>query len=158
MSVCPGAFILAKAGLLDGLAATTVSHRLEQLAKAAPNLRVVSDQRYVDNGKVITTAGLSSGIDLALRVVERYYGREVATSTARQMEYQGEGWLNPNSNEAYAKARVSTDDHPICPVCDMDVDKGTSPKSVYKGKTYYFCMDDHKQAFDAAPESYLNPA
>ena len=71
---------------------------------------------------------------------------------------QGQGWLNADSNEIYAKARVSTDEHPICPVCDMDVDKSTALKSVYKGKTYYFCSGDHKQQFDAAPEKYLSAA
>jgi putative intracellular protease/amidase/YHS domain-containing protein len=157
MSVCTGAFVLAKTGLLAGKSATTHHGAYRDLAVAFPDLNVKRGARFVEQGNLATAGGLSSGIDLALRVVERYYGREVATSTARQMEYQGEGWLNPNSNEAYAKARVSTDAHPICPVCDMDVDKG-SPKSVYKGKTYYFCMDDHKQAFNAAPETYLNPA
>jgi YHS domain-containing protein len=51
---------------------------------------------------------------------------------------------------------VSTDGHPLCAVCDMDVDKTSAPKSVYKGKTYYFCMADHKELFDAAPEKYLS--
>ena len=79
-----------------------------------------------------SSGGLSSGIDLALRVVEPYYGRERAEQTANMMEYQGKGWLDPNSNQAYAKARVSTDEHPVCPVCEMDGDP--SLKSLYKGK------------------------
>ena len=49
-----------------------------------------------------SAGGLSSGIDLALRVVERYFGREVAEKTAYNMEYQGLGWMNPNSNQVYA--------------------------------------------------------
>ena len=78
--------------------------------------------------------------------------------TAYQLEYQGQGWMNPNSNAVYAKARVSTAEHPLCPVCEMDVDVATAPKSVYKGKTYYFCMQSHKEMFDAAPEKFISHA
>src|ERR1700736_1643650 len=63
MSVCTGAFILAKAGLLDGLNATTIQHAIDDLGKFSSKIKVVRDKRYVDNGKIITTAGLSSGID-----------------------------------------------------------------------------------------------
>ena len=103
---------------------------------------------------VATAGGLSSGIDLALRVVERYFGREVATKTAYQMEYQGQGWLNPNSNDIYAKVPVSTDEHPLCPVCEMEVDRKVALTSVYHGKTYYFCSQEHKQTFDDSPERF----
>jgi YHS domain-containing protein len=65
------------------------------------------------------------------------------------MEYQGQGWLNPNSNQAYAKARISTDEHPVCPVCSMDAD--FTLKSVYQGKSYYFCSQNHKEMFDKTP-------
>src|SRR5438045_9287866 len=63
MSVCTGAFILSKAGLLDDLSATTIEHAIEDLQKVSPKTRIVHDQSYVTNGKIITTAGLSSGID-----------------------------------------------------------------------------------------------
>ena len=66
LSVCNGAFILAKAGLLDGLEATTTSGLIASLRQTAPNVRVVDDRRFVDNGKIITAAGLSSGIDGSL--------------------------------------------------------------------------------------------
>ena len=110
--------------------------------------------RFVDNGNLATAGGLSSGIDLALHVVERYYGREVAQKTAYNMEYQGQGWMNPDSNNVYATNPVSTAEHPLCAVCGMDVDPKTSPKSVYKGTTYYFCSDDDKKTFDAAPDKF----
>src|SRR5437588_3766320 len=74
MSVCNGAFILAKAGLLDGLTATTTAGRIDELAETATKTHVVR-QRLVDNGKIITTAGLSAGIDGALHVIEREWGR-----------------------------------------------------------------------------------
>jgi YHS domain-containing protein len=120
-----------------------------------PDIRVERGLRFVDEGSVATSGGLSSGIDLALHVVERYFGREVAAETAYQMEYQGEGWMKPESNAVYAVERVSTDEHPICPVCGMEADPKTSPKSTYKGKAYYFCSPDHKQQFDASPGKWL---
>jgi putative intracellular protease/amidase len=87
MSVCNGAFILAKAGLLDGLEATTTAFLIERLKQAAPKTKVVSDKRFVDNGKIITTAGLSSGIDGTLHIIERLYGRGTAEMAALGMEY-----------------------------------------------------------------------
>jgi hypothetical protein len=90
MSVCTGAFILAKASLLDGLTATTVNHAIDGLGKISPKIKVVRDQRYVDNGKIITTAGLSSGIDGAFHVIEKIKGRGEAQATALGMEYRWE--------------------------------------------------------------------
>jgi putative intracellular protease/amidase len=87
MSVCNGAFILAKAGLLDGLEATTTAGLIPMLRQAAPKTKVVDDRRFVDNGKIITTAGLSSGIDGSLHVIERFLGRGTAQMAALGMEY-----------------------------------------------------------------------
>jgi putative intracellular protease/amidase len=154
MSVCTGAFVLAKTGLLSGKAATTHHTAFRPLAVQFPDIHVQRGARFVEDANLATAGGLSSGIDLALRVVERYYGREVAEKTAYQMEYQGQGWMNADSNQVYAEARTSTDEHPLCPVCQMDVDPATAPKSVYKGKTYYFCSDDDKKTFDAAPDKF----
>jgi YHS domain-containing protein/putative intracellular protease/amidase len=151
MSVCTGAFLLAHTGLLSGKAATTFHSAFSDFEKQFPDIRLKRGARFVEDGNLASSGGLSSGIDLALRVVERYFGHEVAASTAYGMEYQGQGWMNPDSNSVYAKVRTSTDEHPICPVCDMDVDAATAPKSLYKGKTYYFCSRDHKEQFDAAP-------
>ena len=151
MSVCTGAFLLAHTGLLSGKAATTFHSAFSDFEKQFPDIRLKRGARFVEDGNLASSGGLSSGIDLALRVVERYFGHEVAAGTAYGMEYQGQGWLNPDSNSVYAKVRTSTDEHPICSVCDMDVDGATAPKSVYQGKTYYFCSRDHKKQFDAAP-------
>jgi transcriptional regulator GlxA family with amidase domain/YHS domain-containing protein len=155
MSVCSGAFLLAQTGLLSGRAATTFHSAFNDFAKQFPDIRLKRGARFVEDGNLASSGGLSSGIDLALHVVERYYGHEVAKNTAYVMEYQGQGWMNPDSNSVYSKVRSSTDEHPICPVCDMDVDPKTSPNSVYKGKTYYFCMPGHKQQFDATPEKFV---
>lgn len=87
LSVCNGAFFLAKAGLLDGLTATTFYDLIPELKKAAPKARIVSDQRYADNGKIVTTAGLSSGIDGSLHLIEKIKGRGLAQQVALNMEY-----------------------------------------------------------------------
>jgi len=87
MSVCTGAFTLARAGLLKGRPATTHHDYLDDLAKSFPDVEVERGRRFVESGKVATAGGLTSGIHLALRVVERYFGREVADVTARYMEY-----------------------------------------------------------------------
>ncbi|HLX23186.1 MAG TPA: DJ-1/PfpI family protein [Usitatibacter sp.] len=155
MSVCTGAFVLAKTGLLSGKAATTHHGAFADLAMAFPDIQVKRGARFVESGNVATSGGLSSGIDLALHVVERYFGRTVATRTADNLEYQGLGWMNADSNQAYAKARVSTDQHPVCPVCEMEVDAATAPKSSFRGRTYYFCMDEHKKLFDSNPDRFV---
>ena len=155
MSVCTGAFVLAKTGLLNGKSATTYHGAFGRFATQFPDIQLKRGARFVENGNLATAGGLSSGIDLALRVVERYYGREVARKTAYNMEYQGEGWMNPDSNQTYATSLVSTPEHPLCTVCGMDVDPKVAPKSVFKGTTYYFCSEDDKKTFDATPDKFI---
>ena len=91
MSVCNGAFILASAGLLDGLSATTTAHNIARLREQYPRVHVVDDQRFVDNGRIITTGGLSAGIDGALHVVERLRGVGEAQQVALGEEYEWSG-------------------------------------------------------------------
>jgi transcriptional regulator GlxA family with amidase domain len=93
MSVCTGAFQLGKAGLLSGKSATTHHEFFEQFEKAFPDVNLKRGLRFVENEKISTAGGLTSGIDLALRVVDRYFGRDVAQSTATYMEYQSKGWI-----------------------------------------------------------------
>lgn len=93
MSVCTGAFQLGKAGLLSGKSATTHHDYFEQFEKAFPDVSLKRGLRFVENEKISTAGGLTSGIDLALRVVDRYFGRDVAQSTATYMEYQSKGWI-----------------------------------------------------------------
>ena len=154
MSVCTGAFLLAQTGLLSGKAATTHHTGYRGLARQYPDIRVQRGARFVEEGNLATAGGLSSGIDLALRVVERYFGREIAAATADQMEYQGRGWLDAGSNQAYAAVPTSTDAHPLCPVCDMEVDPKLAPSAVYGGKTYYFCSTAHKDQFEKDPKGF----
>jgi len=156
MSVCTGAFVLAKTGLLDGKSATTFHGAFGRFAMKFPDVQLKRGARFVENGNLATAGGLSSGIDLALRVVERYYGRDVAQKTAYNMEYQGQGWMNPDSNQLYATPLVSTAERPLCTVCGMDVDPKIAPKSVYKGTTYYFCSDGDKKTFDTDPQKFAS--
>lgn len=87
LSVCTGAFFLARAGLLDGMQATTFASMIPGLQQAAPKAKVVYNQRFVDNGKIITSAGLSSGIDGSLHVVEKLLGKGWAQVVATRLEY-----------------------------------------------------------------------
>jgi putative intracellular protease/amidase len=87
MSVCNGALVYAAAGLLKGLEATTHHSALQGLAVLEPEAKVFTNRRFVDNGRVLTAAGIAAGIDGALHVVERLCGEDVAWSTARGMEY-----------------------------------------------------------------------
>jgi transcriptional regulator GlxA family with amidase domain len=87
LSVCTGAFVLASAGLLDGKDATTHWGSIARMQKQFPKVNVRNDQRVVDAGKVVTSAGVSAGIDGALHVVDRLAGRSTALKAARYMEY-----------------------------------------------------------------------
>lgn len=155
MSVCTGAAILAEAGLLDGQRVTTHHSALTTLAMQYPNVSVVRGVRFVDDGRIATSAGLSAGIDLALHVVARYYGKDAARLTAYDMEYQSSSWLTAN-NAAYLKAPIAQAGDAICAVCWMEVDPKKSPTLTYRGQTYYFCMPEHEQMFAKAPERFVN--
>lgn len=98
MTVCNGAFLAAKAGLLDNLPATTFYGYLDNLRDVSPTTTVVRDKKYVDNGRIITTAGLSSGIDGSLYMVSKLVGNGRAKFTALNMEYN---W-DPDSKFARA--------------------------------------------------------
>jgi len=93
-SVCTGAFILGKAGLLDYLTITTWHGRIEALKQAVPKAKVLSNVRFVDNGRVITTAGVSAGIDGALHLVAKILGEDAAIKVAKYMEY--DNWMPGN--------------------------------------------------------------
>jgi transcriptional regulator GlxA family with amidase domain len=85
--VCTGAFLLAEAGLLDGRSATTYWQDVGSLRQQFPKVNVLTDTRYVDEGKIVTSAGISAGIDMGLELVERLHGERVAAWTARRIEY-----------------------------------------------------------------------
>ncbi|MBN1679860.1 MAG: DJ-1/PfpI family protein [Anaerolineae bacterium] len=87
MSVCSGALLLGACGLLDGLDSTTHHAALEELARIAPKTNVIKGRRFVDNGKVITSAGITAGLDASLYVVQRLLGPDIAQETANHLEY-----------------------------------------------------------------------
>jgi transcriptional regulator GlxA family with amidase domain len=87
LSVCTGALLLAKTGLLDGLEATTHHGAIDLLRQTATRTTVNAGRRFVDNGRIICSAGIAAGIDMSLHVVGKVVGQEVAEKTARQMEY-----------------------------------------------------------------------
>lgn len=87
MSVCSGSFVLAAAGLLEGMQVTTHHDCIAELREFAPQLDLVESARFTDNGRVLTSAGISAGIDCSLHVVQRLAGSATAAATARYMEY-----------------------------------------------------------------------
>ena len=153
MSVCTGAFLLAKTGLLAGKAATTHHGSYGAFAMQYRDVKLKRGLRYVEADEHLASAGgLTSGIDLALHVVERYYGRFVAERTAFFMEYQGEGWKEPASNAIYAQKPKS--DGSVCAVCGMAVSKTATLQVEYKRVTYRFCSPGCKQQFEQTPADF----
>ncbi len=87
-SVCTGAMLLGQAGLLDGRRATTHWRSLTWMRESFPAVTVVEDLHVVEDGHILTSAGIAAGIDLALKLVARYHGEAIARATARHMEYR----------------------------------------------------------------------
>jgi len=90
-SVCTGAFLLGRAGLLNGKQATTHWEDIPDLRAMFPGIEVKAGTRWVDTGQIVSSAGISAGIDMSLHLVERLESKELAVSTARQMEFD---WQN----------------------------------------------------------------
>lgn len=86
-SVCTGAFLLAKSGILDNKSATTHSLDIERFEKEFPNVQVIKHVKFVDEGDVLTSAGISAGIEMSFHMVKKIFGVDVAKSTAQRMEY-----------------------------------------------------------------------
>lgn len=155
MSVCTGALVLAAAGLLDGRTVTTHHSAFATLPMQYPKVTVVRGVRFVDNGRIATSAGLSAGIDLALHVVARYYGKATAQQTAYDMEYQSNHWLDAE-NVAYRKRPLARSGEEICAVCWMAVAASNAVELSYRGKNYYFCMPSHERIFASAPQRFIS--
>lgn len=101
LSVCTGSLLLAKAGLLENLAATSHHGAIDLLREVAPNTNVQPEKRYIDNGRVIVSAGVSAGIDMSFYVVAKLLGEDVAVETARYIEYD---WKPADQSEGKANA------------------------------------------------------
>jgi len=159
MSVCNGSYVLAAAGLLEGRKATAHHGGYGGLIAMADNVKVIRGVRWVEDGNIATAGGLSSGIDLALRVVERYFGRDIAKNTALSLEYQGTGWMHPESNAQWATRPVGTAERPLDPVCEMLISRTDAETKgltwEFEGKPYYFCDKWCKDHFMAKPRAFL---
>ena len=89
-SVCTGSALLGAAGLLEGRPATTHWAAMDFLSRCAPTATIVRDRRVVEDGNVVTSAGVSAGIDMALRLIGRIHGVKAARATQKAMEYYPE--------------------------------------------------------------------
>lgn len=147
MSVCNGAFVLARTGLLAGKPATLHHGGFFRFAATFPDVQLRRGARFVEAGNLASAGGVSSGTDLALHVVARYLGRDAAVELADAIEYQGKGWLDPDSNTSYATLPPPDEHNPRCPLCQMEADRSLS--TTHKGVTYWFCAASEKQFFDA---------
>ncbi len=87
LSVCTGSLILAKTGLLEHLSATTHFKAIEAMREVAPNTQLLPEKRWVDNGRIILSAGVSAGIDMSLYILEKLHGKKVADETAAYIQY-----------------------------------------------------------------------
>ncbi len=92
-SVCTGAFLLGKAGLLDGKSATTNRIAYDAFEKKFPKVKLIRGVRLVEAGNIATATGLTAGIDLALHITDRFYGRDIAQKIAAYEEWPSQGWI-----------------------------------------------------------------
>jgi putative intracellular protease/amidase len=112
LSVCTGAFILAGAGVLDGLEATTFTPRIPEFDLRYPAVDVIKDVRWADTGRIVTSAGLSSGLDAALHIVAKVRGTEKARSVALHLEYDWNpdgGFVRSRMADRYVPAALRTE-------------------------------------------------
>lgn len=145
LSVCNGAVILADTGLLDGLSATATDRWIPRMRVAYPKIHMVDDQRFVDNGKIITTAGLTAGIDGALHVVKLFDGNVTAQQVALGIEYN---WQPDQPFVRAALADKQFPDFDLKPVGDWDISDTAGDQSHWrmafdggKGRTAAEVMD-----------------
>jgi transcriptional regulator GlxA family with amidase domain/YHS domain-containing protein len=179
MSVCTGAYFLSKIGALDGKSATTHHGAIDYLQQYTPKAKILKNTRFVEDGKIITTAGVSAGLDGALHIVEKLKGLEVAKQVAYLMEYDhwkpNMGIIVVTTNEKLPNKKVKvavkkpspktvkTEEvirdffaEETDPVCKMHIGKDTKHLSEYKGKKVGFCSIVCKEMFDKKPEKYVH--
>ncbi len=163
MSVCTGAFIIGSAGLLDNKNSTTHWFVQSDFQKQFPKTKAFSGARFVRDGNIISTAGVSSGIDGALQLVEDIKGKQVADLVASALQYRRGTPSFPE--QPHERVKVQTASSPlkkgqkfaldIDPICHMKVGAATTNTFVYKGKTYGFCSPGCRDAFATHPEHFL---
>ena len=165
MSVCTGAFLLGQADLLNGRKSTTHWFTLEEFQKQFPKTSVMQGVRFVQDGKFVTAAGISSGIDGALHVVEKTKSKQVADVIARAMQYrrgtpafpaQRPGKLIASS-AVKSPSRTSRQQlfSKTDPLCGMSVGAQTKLTHEHKGHLYGFCSQMCRDKFAAHPQDYV---
>ncbi len=178
MSVCTGAAFLSKAGILDGHSVTTHWGATKSLQTITPKAMVIENKRYVQDRKLLTTAGVSAGLDGALHLVSKIVGREEAVRVARDIEY--DKW-NPDAGMIVGNEKIIQQEpvKKVVPVkkeaikktgsantgllkqesedpyCKMTVPKGATITTIYKGKQYGFCSEVCKERSLENPDKYL---
>lgn len=156
MSVCTGAYLLAGAGILNGHKATTHFFVADDFAETFPAVSLVKEVRYVDEGKIVTTSGVTSGIDGALQLVKRYSGDKIAGMVSRGMQYvphEQEPWPVAPTGMKFRQTAKATS-VPVDVVCGMTIaDKHFSTS--YNGHTYYFCSEACKKKFLNKPSAFV---
>jgi putative intracellular protease/amidase/YHS domain-containing protein len=156
MSVCTGAFILSKAGLTHHQRVTTHWGAVDSLQRFDPQATVLKDKRFVEDGKLLTTAGVSAGIDGALRVVEELRGPGEALMVTRIMQYDkwqpGQGLVLGKSGIPTPAALAATLTRD--PVCGMAIGGKEAPTLAYQGATYHFCSPSCRENFRRHPAQY----
>ncbi|RYX84031.1 YHS domain-containing protein [bacterium] len=163
MSVCTGAFIVGHAGLFDGKKSTTHWLTLSEFQTKFPKTQAYSGVRYIEDGNRLSAAGVSSGIDGALHLVEQTRGKRVADGIARAIQYRRETPVYPDLPKERVKL-TKTAPNPrgnqklaldYDPVCHMKVKSDSTIIATFKGKFYGFCAVGCRDAFNAHPEQFI---
>ncbi len=172
MSVCTGAALLSKAQILDGHSFTTHWAAIDYLKVETPKGTALKGKRYVLDGKLLTTAGVSAGLDGALFLVSKIKGNDEALAVARIIEYDkwdaSAGFVVGQKPIPVPKKEIKKEvsknlgatstvqkQELIDPVCKMSVPKNTTITAMYKDKQYVYCSEFCKDSFVKSPEKYL---
>ena len=156
MSVCTGAFIMSRAGLTHHKHITSHWGAVDSLQRFDPQATVLQNKRFVEDGKLLTTAGVSAGIDGALRVVEELRGHDEAVMVTRIMQY--DKW-QPSQGVVLGKSGIPAPAALAAtvvrdPVCGMAVEGKNAPILAYQRVTYHFCSPGCRDNFRRHPAQY----
>lgn len=154
LSVCNGAFLLAAAGLLDGRTATCHHFGYASMRIQYPEVTVVRGVRWVDHGNIATAGGLTSGTDLALRVLQRLLGNDAAEQVIDDLEHLGDGWKDPTVNFRYGNPPTPQPHQRLDPVCECLVEAESSIQVEHAGTTHHFCCDWCRDSFLRTPDLF----
>jgi transcriptional regulator GlxA family with amidase domain/YHS domain-containing protein len=155
MSVCNGAFALAAAGLLDARTATCHHGSYGLMQALFPEVNVERGVRWIDHGDIATAGGLTSGTDLALRIVERLLGAETAQHAATDLEYFGDGWRDASINAMFALDPVAPPGRALDLICGMTVDPTNAIAASWNGRDFSFCGEWCRDQFLSSPARFV---